>query len=554
MMILVSLLVLLVPLILPNQASSQSQETPVVTLTNQYIVGRYGFAVINETVTFNNTASGTAQIPSSLQVGLPTGIASQLTADYSLTGAGFNLTSAGFDSSGFRFSVTARQTALQAGSAISFSVKGLLKNIVNVTSKTLNILVLQRPSTDFKVDNLKVTIQMPTSTFLSPVPTGFASSSIGGLPSYKNSTTPSKTLSASTITATVQQQSTMDFHPLHVFAATRTITASSNGSPQVRDFLSLKNIGTLDLSSLKLSLRTTATGVTVVPTGFPPLLNPTLATLASGAIDLTLAPFQAAITVGTNFTATILYDLQSSDFSTSGGQVSVSIPRTPPIAAPVDSYTLTISLPNGVRGTQVQTKVVQNASPLTQGNVNFGYSITLGWASDRVIPAASVIFFAALIGFFLSSQKTEETQEEEGGMSEHASDMVKAFEEKTDLINTMFEGIKNESQTNLNKPYFDDVRSRLDSFRSRALHRLNEAKQKSATKKFLDLLNQLHDAEREVDRASKDMLNLYEQYYMKRMREETFQKLQPNYKKRLSTAVNHLSDLLNIAQREAKLL
>jgi hypothetical protein len=429
-----------------------------------------------------------------------------------------------------------------------------VKKIANVTNNALTISILRNPYTNFVVDNLKITIRMPSSTFLSPVPTGFASGTAGGLPTYTNTTTPSKPLSTSAIVATVQQQSTMGFHPLHVFAAIRTITASSNGTPEVQDFLSLKNVGTLGIPSLRLSLLTTGAGVTVIPSGVPPLLNPTLATLNNGEIDLTKAPFQAPIAAGTNFTATIRYDLQSSDFSTSGGQVSVSIPRTPPIAAPVDSYTLTMSLPNGLRATQAQTVVVQEASPLTHGTANFGYSITLGWASDRAIPAVSVIFFAALVGLLISAEKTEETEEEEVGMSEHASDMVKAFEAKTDLINSMFDQIQNEDRTNLNKAHFDDLRSRLDTFRSRALQRLNEAKQKSATKKFLDLLNQLHDAEREVDRASKDMLNLYEQYYMKRMREETFQKLQPNYKKRLGGAVNHLSDLLNVAQREAKLV
>ncbi len=538
----------------PYQTGSLAQGSSVVTLSNQYIIGRYGFAVINETVTFNNTSSATVQIPSPLRVGLPTAIASRLTGDYSVTGNGFSLISAGLNGSDFLFSVTPNQATLQPGTASSFSVKGLAKNIANVTSSALSIVILRSPSTNFGVDILKVTIQMPSSTFLSPIPAGFASGTVGGLPSYKNSTTPSKTLSASGISASVQQQSAMDFYPLHVFAAKRTITASSNGTPEVQDFLSLKNVGTLAISSLRLSLLTASPSVTVVPSGSPPLLNPTLATLTSGAIALTGAPFQSPVAPGRNFTATILYNLQSSDFSTSGGQVSITIPRTPPIAAPVDTYTLTMSLPNGLRATQVQTKVLQDASPLTQGTSNFAYSITLGWASDRAIPAASVIFFAALIGFFISSQKTEETEEEEGDMSEHASDLVKAFEAKTDLINGLFEQIQKEDKSNLNKAYFDELRSRLDAFRSRALQRLNEAKQKSATKKFLALLNQLHDAEREVDRASKDMLNLYEQYYMKRMREETFQKLQPNYNKRLGSAVNHLSDLLNVAQREAKLL
>ncbi len=534
--------------------SSQGQEGAVVTLSNQYIVNRYGFAVINETVTFNNTGSTSVELPSSLLLGLPAVIGSQLTADYSVTGANFSLISAGSNGGEFVFSVAPGQATLPAGSLTSFSVKGLVKNIVNVTSKATNIFVLRSPSTNFRVDALKVVIQMPSSTSLLPVPLGFAPGTLGGLPLYKNSTTPSKDLVASQITATVPQQSTIDFRPIHVFAAKRTITASSNGTPQVQDFLNLKNVGTLDISSLKLSLLTSSATVTVVPSGSPPLLNPRIITLTNGAIDLTAVPFEAALAAGRNFTATLLYDLQSSDFSTSGGQVSVTIPGTPPIAAPADSYTLTMSLPNGLRPTLAPTKVFQNASPLTAGSLKFGYSITLGWASDRVIPAASVIFFAALIGFFASVQPSEEAEEEEGGLSEHAASMVKAFEDKTDLINSMFEKIQNEKQENVSKAYFDEERIRLDTFRSRALQRLNEAKQKSSTKKFLDLLNQLHDAEREVDRASKDMLNLYEQYYMKRMREETFQKLQPNYKKRLGAAVNHLSDLLNIAQREAKLL
>jgi len=49
-------------------------------------------------------------------------------------------------------------------------------------------------------------------------------------------------------------------------------------------------------------------------------------------------------------------------------------------------------------------------------------------------------------------------------------------------------------------------------------------------------------------------LNLYEQYYTRRMRQETFEKLLPSYRKRLESALNQLSDQLNLTQREAKML
>src|SRR5207245_11389676 len=91
----------------------------------------------------------------------------------------------------------------------------------------------------------------------------------------------------------------------------------------------------------------------------------------------------------------------------SGGRRRVHLPLTPPIVAPVDTVTLSMSLPNGLRATQAQSRVVQNATPITSGEQTFAYSLTLGWASDRAIPAASVIFVAALVAFFVSGERQE---------------------------------------------------------------------------------------------------------------------------------------------------
>ena len=68
----------------------------------------------------------------------------------------------------------------------------------------------------------------------------------------------------------------------------------------------------------------------------------------------------------------------------------------------------------------------------------------------------------------------------------------------------------------------------------------------------MEIANQISEAEREENKSSKDMVNLYEQYYTRRMRQETFEKLLPSYRRRLDEATNRLSDFLNAAQKENK--
>ena len=132
--------------------------------------------------------------------------------------------------------------------------------------------------------------------------------------------------------------------------------------------------------------------------------------------------------------------------------------------------------------------------------------------------------------------------------------MIKAFDEKTTLINGLWPEIEGKDPNEVGKAYFDELRGRLDSFRSRALQRLNEVKQKSSSQRFSEVVNQIQTTEREVDRAAKDKLNLYQQYYLRQMRKEVYERLLPQYTKRLERALNQLSDELHTVQREAKLL
>ena len=132
--------------------------------------------------------------------------------------------------------------------------------------------------------------------------------------------------------------------------------------------------------------------------------------------------------------------------------------------------------------------------------------------------------------------------------------MIKTFDEKTNLINSLWPEIEAKDPNELEKAYFDELRGRLDTFRSRALQRLNEVRQKAASQRFAEVVNQIQATEREVDRAAKDKLNLYQQFYLRQMRKEVYDRLLPQYTKRLERALNQLSDELHTVQREAKLL
>ncbi|MDA4128696.1 MAG: CHASE3 domain-containing protein [Thaumarchaeota archaeon] len=532
--------------------SAQTPGAPTINVSSQFFVSSYGFAVMNETVTFNNTGTTAVQIPS-LQLGFPASVASRLVGNYTLTGTGYTV-SASTSNGSISYAVSSSLGQLQAGASSAFSLKAVMQNLVSlVNGSTVGVLLVGYPSVNVKVDSLKSTIQMPSLASLATPPAGYTPVSGSGVPVYRISLTEFGPGPALVTTAALQASGASALTPVHVFVASRTITATGNGKPQIQDYVNLKNTGTSAISSLKLALLLGNTGqVTVVSNGYPPLLNPKIVGLSNGAIDLTAAPFSSSLKAGSNLTVTMVYDLPSTYFSVSGGQISVNIPTKPPIAAPVDTYTISMSLPTGIRSGQGQPQVFQPALPLAQGTASLSYSITLGFAADRAIPAASVVFLIVLIGLYVSRAKTGGA-EEEGTISEQAADMIKAFEEKTDLVNSMFDQIRAEEASNLNKAYFDEIRQRIGTFRGRALQRLNEAKQKSSSKPFLDLLVHINEVEKEVDRATKDLLNLYEQYYTKRMRQETFENLLPNYRKRYDASLNHLSDQLNLAQKEAKL-
>jgi len=233
-----------------------------------------------------------------------------------------------------------------------------------------------------------------------------------------------------------------------------------------------------------------------------------------------------------------------------GNSVTLTIPYAPLIAAPVSNYTIKLAPAKGIVPSGATAVVNKTVTPFTPGNVIFTYSVSLGWGADQAVPAAALLF---VVAFAMFARQRPATKEEEGERAvRRISDVLKAFEEKTGLETQYMAELASAPKGSISKTEFERKRNEVSELRGRALQRLNEMKQDLGSGRLFDLLTKVAEAEREEDRAFRDLLNLYLQYHGSRMNDETFKRLQPNYRKRVESAVNHLSDLLHETQTEEK--
>jgi len=553
--LLVILLLALLPMQLPAHSQTQATSTGAkISVRSTYTLDRYGFATVNESVEFTNNMTSVSGIPA---LTFAFGNLSSDVNAYMLVGSNFTL--AAPPSTGGPYTVSSTQLIRSGGNA-SYVLSILLDGVVTTASDgNLQVLTLSSPSISSSVNSLENLVQMPTSTSFISAPSGLTSSVTGTNNTYYSHSS-DVTPAAVTSLSTIETSSVQDFNPLRVYSVVRSISADAQGNPVVTDTVEFQNMGTTPLATLYIQpLALGSATVTVETLTEPRLLSPVSFSLISDSIDLTQLAVgypNDGVAAGNNFTITYQYPLSPDDYTVSGGQVKLNIPYTAPISAFIDSYTIELSLPHGANSPNSTPVVIPSVSPWQKGQTSFSYGLSIGWSIDDGVPLSTLVFVALLIGLFATRTTTaeEKEEEEEESSSELAATMIKAFDEKTDLINSLWSEIASKDPNEIDRAYFDELRGRLDSFRNRALQRLNEVKQKSTSQKFYEVVNQMHQTEREVDRASKDKLNLYQQYYTRQMRKEVYDRLLPQYTKRLEKALNQLSDELHTVQREAKLL
>ncbi len=538
---------------------SSSSGVATVTVKHFYIITSYGFGVLNDSFTFTNPGSASSvQIPT-IQVSLPSkvairtvGIVLSPSNQFSIaTGPSVNGTSVA--------TITPNSPTLAAGQNLTVALKAVLDNIMNYTTSTgydsaAKMLVLLSPGLNLDVSQMKSTIILPTGAAFAGTPAGFAA------PTGNSTSSPTYTMNQTAIQPrplaeylnfTETNQSA--FTPVTVNKLVRTIVPSSNGIPMVEDYFSLHSIAAYNIAQIHIYLlNPSLTQVSILPGSDPPLLNPQITPLGSGEMAFADNSLSSELLSNSNFSLTVSYPLPSSMITTSGSKVTVMVPYSPIIAAPARNYTIALAPAKGIVPSGPTTMTLSSATPFTPGTADFTYTVSFGWAADQAIPAGVLVFAVAFALFAMQKPSTEEETESEEKTVRRTADVLSAFEEKTALEEQNVNELSSAQKGSVGKNDFDRMRNEISDLRSRALQRLSEMRQELGSGKQYELLGRVVEAEREEDRAFRDLLNLYQQYLGSRMNEETFKRLQPNYRKRLDSAINRLSDLLHETQTEEK--
>ena len=535
--------------------SSGSSGVATVSVSHFYIITSYGYGVLNDSFTFHNNGTSSVQIPV-IQVGLPGNVASRTVGVVVSPSDQFSVAVSKGNSS-TTLTITPSQPTLGAGANSIVSLKAVLNNIMNFTNgaytSAAKMLVLVSPSLNINVTSMKSTLILPTGGLFQQAPTGFASPST-------NATAPAYTLtqtaiqpqaSARYLNFTDNNQSA--FTPLIVNSLVRTIVPSANGSPLVQDTFSIYNEASYNIAQVRLYLLYPGLSVvTLLPNTVPPLVDPQLIHLGSGELAFASTSIASPLLPNSIISMTISYPLPSTMMKLSGNNVQITVPLSPLIAAPVTNDSIILAPVKGITPSGTTSVLDKAVTPFTPGNIVFTYSVSVGWAADQAIPAGALIFAVVFAMFAIQRPSVKEKRKEEEEETLETGDVLKAFEDKTGLETQYMEELSSATKGSIGKADFDRMRNDVADMRGRAIQRLTELKTVLGSGKQFDLLTRVGEAEKEEDRAFRDLLNLFLQYHGSRMNDETFRRLQPTYKKRVESAVNRLSDLLHEVQTEEK--
>jgi hypothetical protein len=312
------------------------------------------------------------------------------------------------------------------------------------------------------------------------------------------------------------------------------------------DFVTLHNYGLSEIDSLTLNLPGNPSSVVLLPVGIPPLSNPRTVSVSGGSIDLKSGTSQVA--GGSNVTIAIQYPVPKSLYTISGTYLVVNIPQTPPVNL-VDSFVIQLSSPNGYVVFTPNSPVYVYAGSDTSGHYSMAYRPGLAWATYLAIPVASgfalFVFLAALI--LRPSKAAEEAAE----IPKKLGELIRVYEDKISGNLEILNEFKGRKVGEVSRASLDDARRRINEIRSRTASRVNELRQSIVTRPDLaSLFNNLTNTDREHDRAVKDVLNIYDQYFTRKIREETYARMLPDRQKRLERLTASLTDAVTAFQRE----
>ncbi len=547
-----------------------------VTLVNSESFNDYGQFGINDTLIVGSNAT---QSFDSVTFGFPSVYNSHVFAESARVNNGPQLSSSSITSvvTNNTLNVT---VAIPSGKALSgqspgnvslsFYVLGVYKS-ENTTSQSCTTCYYRVPLLLFPALNINsssislssnITFPDPSVTMPSTNSTasgsqiaklGFSSQTTGTFFRLYNSTTlnSNETRFASTphwanvsIGSTSTNAGIVDFQSIQ-----RSVSVGSSGNLIVTDSFLVENLGPNTLSSLDFSVLTSpgSSTITVLPSGQPLLSNVQTATASSGVLDILSA---SGNTIEPNATVLVLiqYPLGQQYWTYSGGTYKADIPLSVPIDAIVNNFKISYSLPSGFVALQAPQSVDLSFTKGGLGNSTLSYRAGVGSAYVFVLPIAGILFLVVFAAALVFKPRGAKKGEE---IETTLSSLIKAVEDKVSGTNDILSELKSKGPS-VSKIDLSTTRTRIEDLRSKSSGRFASIRTELGPTGSASTaaLSQVAADDREFDRAVKDLLNSYDQFISKRMKQDSFSRSQQNNERRIQRITNSLLDGLQDLRRE----
>jgi hypothetical protein len=440
---------------------------------------------------------------------------------------------------------------LQPGSNSSISLGFyVLNTFQSIADGNYTAPILFSPGVSMPLDNIVTSIVLPylTTHIVDPTPmqeAGF-SHTVG-----TNATLETWDYSGPNVSSTVRSGQVEIFSTpdssgaLDFSSAIRQLSVASNGQVIVTDTLNMHNFGENTIYSLSYSPLTNSSSLIAVPTSEPPLSNLESIPISGDILDLNSTG--QAIQPDSSASLVYQYPLGQQFWSYSNGNYIVSIPTTTPIQAVFDRYQITSSTVPGIVVSGNQLSLDGFNTTEIQGSANLTYRVGIASAFGSALPIAGLLFIAVFVGAVVFKPKQEQKEES----STTFDSLTKAFEDKVSNTNEILSELKGRG-TSVSRNEVIVARSRIDDFRIKTNSRIGtlRAQLADAGVTVQSDLNEVLASDREFDRVVKDVLNNYDQLLSRKMKEETFTRLQHSNERRLQSVMNSLLDQIHDLKEE----
>jgi hypothetical protein len=531
-----------VSVMIPSHAASSSGASGY-SLSSVQSYDAYGQFLVNETLHGANNSTSLSSVTFGFPVSYQTHLVSL--SSYAKIGSGNiqTTTSTSVSNNTLFITVNLGQSVGGANSTVGLGF-WVLEAITNVNSSGyFNAPVLYSPSVNIQLNSMYSEVNFPYSTtdvgnITSMGSRGYAETISGSNLQIFNFTTssPNSTLKAfnTIIYSSHTSSGLLDFTSI-----VRQISIDASGQILVKDTLNIRNLGLNTISALSYSPLTTVENLTALPSNEPPLSNVGVVQISGGQLQLNST--NQEIQPESSATLIFQYPLPDQYWKVTNGIYTVTVPTTVPITGVIDQYTIhSTSVPGVVIIGQPLSLTAYGTTQIGAGSATLKFRVGIASATSDVLPVAGILFVGVFAAALLFRPKTEVVED----VGSTFDNLIKAVEDKLSSTNEILSELKSKGSS-VGKNELVVAKSRIEDVRTKAISRISSVRSQmpqSITTSVQAGLNTVMANDREFDRVVRDILNNYDQVISKRMKVDTFTRVQQNNERRLQNYTNALLD------------